>query len=769
MKERRLFSVVIPAFNARDTLAAAVDSVIRQSVANACYEILLVDDGSSDGTYTLMERLQSRSDNIRLLRNRDNMGPGATRNKGMDAANGEYVTFVDADDRLRPDALERFTSALHGGRPEIVYADIARINAHGDRLPCRADVRHEITTKNLVEGAVNGRWTFCPVGAVFRKDFLANNTILFPGTFYEDIPFTIHCALKATDIRVIDAALYYWIVTQGSITTSISRQKITDAVAVWENIASLLNNEWVFRKYRHAWEKGVIDFLTLTARRIQQHSVEPKNTVGLLRDRIAASPVFARLNFTQRLLEAASFPMDDGLPPTAKKDDAPAIADAVSGAVVMISHTDGHFRNLAAIARQLNVLGVKTVILDISRSKCFAVSRCISAAELVSYSDIQFYFIAVERMSPVFLNAGAYVVSIDWGKPAEDIVFQARQRGIPVIALYEGINDDNLLHPPQPPRRKPLPYRNAEHLLLPGGYYAPLYAKQTASVVGLPHVRKLLDEPVCFPPTPRAVINVNFTYGILEDSREQFLMSAIRACEDLGLPYVVSQHPADRGDLAGLTPSGQSVYACVKQGTLLISRFSTCVLEALALGKPVIYHNPHGEQYPTFQEDIMGAFEVTTSVESLKSAIRKVLADVAAGVDFRRRAADFLHSRVHVHGDVQPERAAAEIIRGIVERDADNFSRRILHFSGMCGVAGAPVGLSRRHEGIIWRYKAAPLLLKGLVLLLLDRESLKMDVLGIVRGIVGKIAKHFRPRAGRGSGAPAPVARPPVARPTTAG
>lgn len=94
-------SVVIPAYDAEGFLARAVESVLGQSIPPR--EILVVDDGSTDGTADVARRLGER---IRYLR-QENAGPSGARNRGIGAAAGEWVAFLDADDWWLPRRLER--------------------------------------------------------------------------------------------------------------------------------------------------------------------------------------------------------------------------------------------------------------------------------------------------------------------------------------------------------------------------------------------------------------------------------------------------------------------------------------------------------------------------------------------------------------------------------------------------------------------------------------------------------------------------------------
>ena len=100
-------SVVIPAYNAEKYIGEALESALAQTRPAA--EIIVVDDGSTDGTAAVAEKFGSP---VRLIRNPENLGVGASRNRGVQASRGEYVAYLDADDQWRPNHLAKLGALL---------------------------------------------------------------------------------------------------------------------------------------------------------------------------------------------------------------------------------------------------------------------------------------------------------------------------------------------------------------------------------------------------------------------------------------------------------------------------------------------------------------------------------------------------------------------------------------------------------------------------------------------------------------------------------
>ena len=108
-----MLSVIVPCYNGEAFLARAVESALAQSFRDL--EIILVDDGSTDGSSAMCDRYAALDPRVRVI-HQSNAGLSAARNAGIAAAQGEYIAFLDADDYLMPDAYEKLFSAMsaHG-------------------------------------------------------------------------------------------------------------------------------------------------------------------------------------------------------------------------------------------------------------------------------------------------------------------------------------------------------------------------------------------------------------------------------------------------------------------------------------------------------------------------------------------------------------------------------------------------------------------------------------------------------------------------------
>ena len=109
--DKTKLSIIIPVYNAEDYLSRCLDSILNQAMNS--YEVILVDDGSTDSSALICDRYSATDPRFRTV-HKSNGGVSSARNAGLNLAKGEYIMFVDSDDALASDALEALTSKLNG-------------------------------------------------------------------------------------------------------------------------------------------------------------------------------------------------------------------------------------------------------------------------------------------------------------------------------------------------------------------------------------------------------------------------------------------------------------------------------------------------------------------------------------------------------------------------------------------------------------------------------------------------------------------------------
>ena len=238
-----------------------------------------------------------------------------------------------------------------------------------------------------------------------------------------------------------------------------------------------------------------------------------------------------------------------------------------------------------------------------------------------------------------------------------DWVTEVREQGVPVIGKVEGAQD--FWDSDTPDERRP--YRNLDLVLCQGQFDADALGDRETQIVGSSRLERLWWAPPVTPREPLAVINLNFVYGVRTADRDLWLDTAIAGCEQAGIPYVVSVHPAERTRLKTTRTTRVAAARILPQATTLISRFSTLPFEAMARGVPFVYHNPHGESVQTFSDPV-GAFATTDDASSLGSALT---AAPAPGHPAREKTRAFMERFLDV-GDHRSEQRAADVVERLL-------------------------------------------------------------------------------------------------------
>ncbi len=120
----------MPAYNAERFIKEAINSVVLQTCSD--WELLVIDDGSTDSTCAIVENLAAADERIKLIKNASNMGAARTRNRGLDMCQGAYVAFLDSDDVWHPNKLSSQIEAMQSRNAQLCYSSYAIIDDRGN-------------------------------------------------------------------------------------------------------------------------------------------------------------------------------------------------------------------------------------------------------------------------------------------------------------------------------------------------------------------------------------------------------------------------------------------------------------------------------------------------------------------------------------------------------------------------------------------------------------------------------------------------------------
>lgn len=222
-------SVVVAAYNAAGFIGEAIASV--QAQTEPAWEILVVDDCSTDETRVIVEDLASRDNRIHLLRAAINGGPGAARNIGFAAARGDWVAVLDADDRYEPDRLRQLLALGVRFGVEIVTDNLlnhgeGHVGAPKAMLPSSVVAEPRLmSAREYILGNIGrrgrARFSYGFLKFMVRRDFLVQHGITYShARFSEDYLFALDCLLHGARMAITPNPLYLYTIRSGSLTAS---------------------------------------------------------------------------------------------------------------------------------------------------------------------------------------------------------------------------------------------------------------------------------------------------------------------------------------------------------------------------------------------------------------------------------------------------------------------------------------------------------------------------------------------------------------------
>lgn len=225
--KKRKISVIIPCFNAEKYIDRCLNSIEAQTCGMNCLEIILVDDVSTDNTLAHLLAFEKKyPDHVLVVSCQENSGPGTARNIGMEYATGEYITFVDSDDKVDETMLQRMHEAMERHNCEVVecgynlFTDREEIPV--GKIPVERGREDDFLTTDT--GGMRGRlilnfFRSAVWGRLYRKSFLEKSGLCFPDhiNYGEDNFFSGMVMLMCRSYYCIKEPLYYYYNNMGGI------------------------------------------------------------------------------------------------------------------------------------------------------------------------------------------------------------------------------------------------------------------------------------------------------------------------------------------------------------------------------------------------------------------------------------------------------------------------------------------------------------------------------------------------------------------------
>ena len=252
-------SIIVPVYNAETALSRCIESILHQEFRDL--ELILVNDGSSDSSKEICERYAVTDERVRVI-NKANSGVSDTRNRGIEAASGKYIQFLDADDWITEDSTKLLVRTAEEKNADLVVAEFYRVV--GDNLSRKGSI---LSDKVLDVRAYADQMAESPAdyyygviwNKLYRRDLIMKYGIRMDRdiSFCEDFIFNLEYILHCKRIAPLQAPVYYYVKTEGSL------------VAKNMNPARLVQMKTSVYEYYDRFFRGILDESEYRAKRIE--------------------------------------------------------------------------------------------------------------------------------------------------------------------------------------------------------------------------------------------------------------------------------------------------------------------------------------------------------------------------------------------------------------------------------------------------------------------------------------------------------------------
>lgn len=258
---KKILSIIIPVYNGETYIKKCIDNLLSQDCTGV--EILIIDDGSTDHTLDICNRIQQHTTFLRVIEE-ENKGPGFARNEGIKCAKGEYLVFLDVDDCFMPKAIYTLKNKIQSNSDIINFNFCVSDGFHligkdkavkGEYPSCKTSSGEECLDYIYNESGIgNFSWAF-----MYKKDFLLRNELFFPTDIFilEDAVFLNKVLRKVTQVSYISTPLYCYFIREDadSLSKKKNYEKVKTGLNAIDRIFNMCINEHEKKQFaRHAIE-----------------------------------------------------------------------------------------------------------------------------------------------------------------------------------------------------------------------------------------------------------------------------------------------------------------------------------------------------------------------------------------------------------------------------------------------------------------------------------------------------------------------------------
>lgn len=265
-------SIILPVYEVQLYIEECLNSILK--IQKIEFEIIIVDDGSTDHSMTIIEN-KFQKPNIKIIKQK-NKGLSSARNTGLKHAAGDYIWFVDSDDIIVPEGIEKLVENIHD--EDIIIGNYYKLceNKSCNLNNTFEDDSLRISGKEALEKYYLKKINTIVWRCIYKKSFLLkNNLIFFEGITYEDVQWTPRILFFATEVLLTNIPIYIYRIRDNSIVTSgFSTKKCNDIILVSDSLDIFKNDYNLSPKQKQIIDKSTSYFLLLAYHKAKKAKID---------------------------------------------------------------------------------------------------------------------------------------------------------------------------------------------------------------------------------------------------------------------------------------------------------------------------------------------------------------------------------------------------------------------------------------------------------------------------------------------------------------
>lgn len=238
---QELISVIVPVYNVEKYLFKCVESIRKQTYKTL--QIILVNDGSTDGSLAICRALEKEDSRIQVV-DKENGGLSSARNRGLDLAKGEYVTFIDSDDYINDNFIEELYRVCLDKAVDMVVSGYKERGEEEEILRCVQFENKELTAKEAIEALCYERNFTCYAWAKFYKRTLFDEYRFEEGRLFEDISIMYRLLDSCKKIKIVSLMGYQYLIRRDSIAHSKFKEEQMVLTVIMDELIAYIQKKY---------------------------------------------------------------------------------------------------------------------------------------------------------------------------------------------------------------------------------------------------------------------------------------------------------------------------------------------------------------------------------------------------------------------------------------------------------------------------------------------------------------------------------------------